>query len=143
MKEKEIILKRELVFQKSSGELWGAYPWLDLLSEEDRNGYVNDNLDLNVYTDSYTDANSKDISIKEMKKLIAEAEKAGANYIQIDYHCDHEEYNVYGSKITVPEPVEKEDIMRKVRLGKKMALAGKIRNLQTQIEVLKKQQEVI
>jgi hypothetical protein len=143
MEEKEIVLKREVVFQKSSGELWGVYPWLDLLKEEDKNAWQDDKLDLNIYTDSYTHADSKDIPIKEMKKLIVEAENAGANYIQIDYHCDHEEYDIYGSKITLPEPLEEEKILNKIRISKKMALAGKIRNLQAQIKELKRQQEVI
>lgn len=142
MEEKEIILKRKVVFQGNSEELYGAYPFRKLLTKKEFERY-NEYCDISVYTDSYTDANSRDISIEDMKALIKKAEDAGANYIQIDYHCDHEEYDIYGSLITRPTKEEDEEIKRVKRVGEKMKISGRIRNLEAQIEELKKQNEKI
>tara|TARA_R110000851_G_scaffold152826_3_gene294629 strand:- start:12 stop:359 length:348 start_codon:yes stop_codon:yes gene_type:complete len=92
----EINLKRKIVFEQSSEELYDAFNRKFLNKEE----IESDNEHYNVYTDSDTDSDARDISIEDMKELIQKAEDAGANFIQIDYHCDHSEYNIYGSLIT-------------------------------------------
>lgn len=139
MKEKEIILKRKVVFEQSSEELWGPYPWMQFLNIEEFKAWQKDKLDLHIYTDSYTDAESKDIPIVIMKALIKKAEDAGANYIQIDYHCDHEEYDIYGSQITRATEDEVEEQKRKERVSEKMKISGAIRGLEAKIKELKKQ----
>jgi len=78
-----------------------------------------------------------------MKVLIQKAEDAGANYIQIDYHCDHEEYEVYGSLLTRASQVEKEKIEQKERISKKLKVLGRIRGLEAEIGKLKREFEII
>lgn len=136
MKSKKYILKRKVVFEKSSEELWGAYPWLPLISKQEGDEYINSELDLYIKTDIDTNSKTKDIPIKDIKNLITEAEKAGANYIQIDWNCDHQEYDIYGSKVTVPSSEELKNILKKERISRNMAISGRIRKLQKEIENL-------
>lgn len=140
--EKEIWLKRKVVFEGRSEELYGTYPFHQFLTkaEIDRDSK---HCDIDVYPDSYTDAEAKDISIEAMKVLIQKAEDAGANYIQIDYHCDHEEYEVYGSLLTRASQVEKEKIEQKERISKKLKVLGRIRGLEAEIGKLKREFEII
>lgn len=39
------------------------------------------------------------ISIKALRELLQRAEDNGSTHVSIDYHCDHDEYDVYGFKI--------------------------------------------
>jgi len=134
----EIILNRKVVFEEQSKELWGAYPWYKFLTKDEIKRYENDDEGIDVYPDSYTNAESKDIPIEWMKKLIEKAEKAGANYIQIDYHCDHEEYDIYGSLITRKSDEEVEKYKKDKSVSEKMKVLGYIRALEVELEKLKK-----
>ena len=138
MEEKEIILKRKVVFEGNSGELYGTYPFRKFLTKEEIER-DDEHCDVDVYTDSYTDADSKDILIEDMKALIKKAEDAGANYIQIDYHCDHEEYEIYGSLITRATEDEINEKKRKEAVSEKMKICEQIRGLEAKLEELKKQ----
>lgn len=141
MREKEIVLKRKVVFEGQTEELWGIYPFIQFLNKKELKDYDDDILDLYIRTDSYTNAESKDIPIEDLKRLIQQAEDAGANYIQIDYHPDHENYEIYGSILSRPTPEEDEDRKKKERVSKQMTIAGKIRGLEEEIKKLKKEQK--
>ncbi len=39
------------------------------------------------------------ISIEALKKIINKIEATGATHVAIDYHCDHDEYDIYGFKV--------------------------------------------
>lgn len=138
MKEKELVLKREVVFEESTEELWGSYPYLQFLTAEEFKAWKNDKLDINISTDTYTNAESKDIPIQWMKLMIEKAERAGANFIQIDYHCDHEEYDVYGSKLTLPTPEDEAKRKEKERKKKEAQIDSQIKRLQEQMDRLKR-----
>lgn len=36
------------------------------------------------------------IKIEKIKNILSELEKKGCNYVSIDYHCDHDEYEIFG-----------------------------------------------
>ena len=132
----EIVLKRKVVFKESSKELWGPLPWYKLLTKKEISRDRKEG-DVDVYTDSNTNSDAIDIPIEDMKALIQKAEDAGANYIQIDYHCDHEEYDIYGSLITRPT---EEEVAKRVSEEKKIFEKQKqdaIKRLQYQIVQVK------
>jgi hypothetical protein len=39
------------------------------------------------------------IKIDELRKILTNIENSGCNYVSIDYHCDHEEYEFYGADV--------------------------------------------
>ena len=45
-------------------------------------------------------------SIEKLRKILDDLEQNGCNYVSIDYHCDHEEYNFYGVNLHVATQVE-------------------------------------
>tara|TARA_R110000772_G_scaffold17946_3_gene50000 strand:+ start:147050 stop:147454 length:405 start_codon:yes stop_codon:yes gene_type:complete len=132
----EIKLKRKVVFEESSEELWGAYPWFQFLTKGEIKRY-NDDCDVDVIIDSETNGESKDIPIEDLKALIQKAEDAGANFIQIDYHCDHEEYDVYGSLVTRATEGELQELVTKENEQKEKEKQARIKHLQEEIEQLK------
>lgn len=93
-----IKLKREIVFEQSSDELYSKH--LEAFATEEELEVWREDYELDVVIDIDTDSEAEDIPIEEMKALIQRAEDAGANFISIDYHCDHIEYDIYGSKIS-------------------------------------------
>jgi len=132
----EIILNRKVVFEGQSEELYGSYPWRKFLTKKEIER-DDEECDVDVYTDSYTDSDSKDIPIEDIKALIQKAEDAGANYIQIDYHCDHEEYEIYGSHISRKTKKEVDKYNKVKSVSEKMKKMGKIRALEAELKNLK------
>ena len=47
------------------------------------------------------DFQNSPIKIETLKQILLELEKNGCNYVSIDYHCDHIEYEVYGVDVHV------------------------------------------
>jgi len=138
--EKKVHLKRESVYAEESKELWGAYRWFDILSEDEINEYKHDDLDLDIHVENDIPFVSEayDISISLMKEFIEKAENAGSNYVKIDWDGHHQTYHVSGSKIsrmTDDEIKEKEKIKR---IRKKMQISGEISGLEYKIKQLKK-----
>jgi hypothetical protein len=134
-KEIEIKLKREVVFEEASDELYDVMEHYFGTKEEIEQ--YQESCDVIATVDTYTNSDSKDIPIKDMKELIQRAEDAGANFIQIDYHCDHEEYEVYGSKITrldeeaiIKLEKKKADKAEMVRLDKIKVLKDRLAKLE-------------
>ena len=130
----EIKLKREIVFEGNSEELYGIFA--DRFStKEERDKYE---YEIDAYTDNDTDSEARDIPIEDMKALIQKAEDAGANFISIDYHCDHEEYDIYGSKISRISDIDVIKEKKKQAIAEALKKKDKIRNLEDQIAELKK-----
>jgi len=136
-KDLEIKLKREIVFEDNSEELYDVMVRYFGTKEEIKR--YNDSCDVVATVDTYINSEAKDIPIQVMKDLIQKAEDAGANFIQIDYHCDHEEYEVYGSKITRLDEAEILKIKKKKVLLTKKQNEETITNLQASIDKLVKE----
>ena len=67
------------------------------------------------------------------KQIIIEAEKAGCNYLSIDYNCDHPDYTFYGLDV---HPASKEEINfieNKEKKEEKEDYAQKLRNQASEI----------
>ena len=131
----EVRLKRKIVFEDTSEELWGVYPYRKLITKKELSTYENDGGD--VYTSSDTDSEARDIPIEDMKALIQKAEDAGANFIQIDWHCDHDEYNIYGSLITRATDEENADYEEAQVIKKQLEKEREIKQLEAKLLKLK------
>ena len=132
----EIKLKREIVFEESSRELYSVY--IEEFATKKEFKKWEDDYDGDAEVDGYINSEASDIPIKEMKDLIQKAEDAGANFISIDYHCDHVEYDIYGSKIT---RISDGDVLKekeKKAISEGLKKKAKIKNLEEQIAELKK-----
>jgi len=62
---------------------------------------------------SYDDYYATPIPIGVMKAHIDKVEKKGANFVSIDWHCDHGEYEIHGLKLKRETKDEKERAIEK------------------------------
>ena len=93
MEELEIKVKAKKVFKKSSDHLPSLETEKFATKEElENNEYVS----LSFEGNEVYQTESRIIPIEAIKQLIEEAEASGANFVAIDFHCDHQEYDVYG-----------------------------------------------
>ena len=77
------------------------------------------------------------VSIDNMRKALDEFEKQGANYVNIDFHCDHNEVEVTGV-IFGRSTQEEIDAYTKEKLDQKDAQKAKeIARLQAEIDRIK------
>ena len=85
-------------------------------------------------------ANSSEVSIDKFRKILDRAEESGATHVAIDYHHDHDEYEIYGFKM---ERATEEDILDNEKLiTSSLEIENSIQDLKYQIRLLedKKQQ---
>lgn len=98
------------------------------------------NWDSNDRYEVIQDANYLDggmVSIENMRKALDEFEKQGANYINVDFHCDHNEVEVTGV-IFGKSTQEEIDAYIKEELAQKEAKKEKeIARLQAEIDRIK------
>lgn len=93
MEELEIKVKAKKVFDKSSDYLPSLETEKFATKEElENNEYVS----LSFEGNEIYQSEARIIPIEIIKQLIDEAEANGANFVAIDYHCDHVEYDIYG-----------------------------------------------
>jgi len=77
------------------------------------------------------------VSIENMRKALDEFEKQGANYVNVDFHCDHNEVEVTGV-IFRKSTQEEVDFYLKEKLDQKETLKAKeIARLQAEIDKIK------
>jgi hypothetical protein len=132
----EIKVKRKLVFAGEASEIdFRKYDYFSTKEEKKKFEYIR-TVDIDEGEDE-SNLMSYEIEIGLMKKMIQEAEDKGANFVSIDYHCDHIGYEVYGLKITratSEEEAEQEDTEAKkkedIRLSKIKVLKEKLLKLE-------------
>ncbi len=97
MEDLEIKITREHYISESTRQL------SDLLTEQ----FVTSD-EVNSHEYIYTSSIDKNecrlsdasmISIEDLKKIIKKVEDTGATHVAIDYHCDHDEYDIHGFKV--------------------------------------------
>ena len=77
------------------------------------------------------------VSIENMRKALDEFEKQGANYVNVDFHCDHNEVEVTGV-IFCKSTQEEVDNYTKEKLDQKTTQKAKeIARLQAEIDRIK------
>lgn len=138
----EIKVNRKIVFRESTDYLPDLKAQYFATKEEIKNAdYVDiSNLDKNDCSrdekgDSFCDAVELPISI--LKEVIEKAEKAGANFIAVDFHCDHIEYDIYGFQVARATPAELEMEKQKSVNKKKADKEAQIQELETKLKKLK------
>lgn len=134
MEELEIKVKAKKVFNKSSDHLPSLETEKFATKEElENNEYVS----LSFEGNEVYQTEARIIPIEAIKQLIEEAEASGANFVAIDFHCDHKEYDVYGylvEKMTEAEIAVVEAI--KIKKNKKFK-EQQIKLLEEKIQKLK------
>lgn len=133
--ELEVSAKAKKVFEENSDYISDLQKEVIATKEElDKYEYVSLSFEGdNVYL---TDGNI--IPIQKLKELIERAEASGANFVAIDYHSDHDEYEVYGYYVERMTQDEIDVIDAIKAENTKKANEAKIKRLEEQIEKLKR-----
>jgi hypothetical protein len=93
MDELKIKVKAKKVFSKSSDYLPSLETAMFATKEELE---TNEHVYLSFQGNEVYQSEAQIIPISAIKQLIEEAEASGANFVTIDFHVDHLEYDVYG-----------------------------------------------
>ena len=130
MEDLEIKVKSKTVFRESSDEVRHLQTEMFATKEElEKYEYLYLTFDDNkVYQ-----TEAAIIPIQKIKELIDKAEASGANFVAIDYHCDHGEYDVYGYHVERMTQEEIDALEAKKAENKKTINEAKIKQLEEQI----------
>jgi hypothetical protein len=85
----------------------------DILGSEKTSELYDDEFGVNTIHKGSEYCDSLPVKIEELKKVIEKFEKAGCNYISIDYNCDHPDYIFYGVDVHKATEEEIEEINNK------------------------------
>jgi len=107
--------------------------YLATTEELSKDEYVN----IKFNGDDVYASDSQIIPIVELKKLIEKVENAGANFIAIDFHTDHLEYDILGYRISRMTDNEVQVVKQMKLLEKEKSKLFKIQELENQIALLK------
>ena len=77
------------------------------------------------------------VSIENMRKALDEFEKQGANYVNVDFHCDHNEVEVTGIIYSRSTDDEITSFIKSEEEKKENAKAEHIAKLEAEIERIK------
>ena len=77
------------------------------------------------------------ISIENMRKTLDKFEKQGANYVNVDFHCDHNEVEVTGIIFGRSTQEEIDAYIKEELLQKEAKKEKEIARLQSEIERIK------
>ncbi|CAB4175335.1 hypothetical protein UFOVP1247_112 [uncultured Caudovirales phage] len=99
-------------------------------------------LDWDIHSDTKTlgDILYSDAGLVKIEDLIAalvELNSKGANYVACDWHCDHQELEVYGVEFRLSTPEEATVYIAKRDQYKKESDEVKIKRLEEQLKTLK------
>lgn len=99
-------------------------------------------LDWDIHSDTktlgdilYSDAGL--VKIEDLISALVELNSKGANYVACDWHCDHQELEVYGVEFRLSTPEEVAEYIAKRDKYKKESDEAKIKRLEEQIKTLK------
>lgn len=77
------------------------------------------------------------VNIDKMIEKLQEMKQAGANYASIDYHCDHQEYDIYGVNFQVASDIEIQEHKAKIEKRKQSKKDAEIADLEKKLQSLK------
>jgi hypothetical protein len=105
-------------------------------SEEDLGLDWDHHSDSKTFGDTlYSDAGL--VKIEELISTLVELNSKGANYVACDWHCDHQELEVYGVEFRLATPEEVATYIAKRDQDKKESDEAKIKRLEEQLKTLK------
>lgn len=77
------------------------------------------------------------VSIDKMIEKLQEMKQAGANYASIDWHCDHQEYDIYGIQYDKASDEEVEEHKANIEKRKEAKKNSEIAELEKKLASLK------
>ena len=77
------------------------------------------------------------VSIENMRKALDEFEKQGANYVNVDFHCDHNEVEVTGVIFRKSTQEEVDNYIKEELAQKEAKKEKEIARLQAEIDRIK------
>lgn len=77
------------------------------------------------------------VKIEELISTLVELNSKGANYVACDWHCDHQELEVYGVEFRLATLEEVAEYIDKRDQHKKESDEAKIKRLEEQLKTLK------
>jgi len=130
--EFQIDVKTKEVFKGSSEYLPDVEFDYFIRSEEKSQISEDDFRCLRFHGDDVYQLDARIIPLQDLKTLIEKAENSGANFVVVDYHVDHFDYNIIGFEITRMD--EKE-----ILVAESLEKAREEKNKQEQIKKLEEQ----
>ena len=77
------------------------------------------------------------ISINDMREILNQLEKDGANYVRVGYHCDHNEVEIEGVNYKPSTQEEIDEHLETVRILEDAKKQARIAQLEAEIDKLK------
>ena len=108
------------------------YTWDELFTEEETDEEFPEEILVNAEYGS----DARPINIDELQKLIDELKEKGCTHVEIDYHCDHLNYDLYGYEIRRATKEELEAETKKEEESIKKRKEKEIENLKNKIKDL-------
>lgn len=81
------------------------------------------------------------VSITQLIARLKEMQTKGANYVGCDWHCDHQELDLYAYKLSASNPDEIENEIKSIQNLKTAKKEHEIAELEKRLEILKKDLE--
>lgn len=131
----EVKVTREIVFEESTDHLDSLKTDMFATKEEKETSEYQYTTDIDN-GEVYLEATEVEISV--MRKLLDKAEKAGGNFVSIDFHGDHGEYDVYGLKLERASVEVVDADIEEERIAKEGKRQQKISELEAELKELKK-----
>jgi len=133
MDEFKISVKGNIVYEKSS-------EYLPILEEEHFATKEEREMFSYLYVEYIDDVyfSSSPIPIGILKKMIEEAEAAGANFVSVNHHSDHDQYEVCGYNFERASDEDNSALELERRLANEEAKNKRIKELEDELAKLKK-----
>ena len=102
----------------------------DLFGEKQVNEIYEDGHPSDFIIDN-SSSNQYQMSIEYLETILAELKAKGANYVSIDYNCDHPDYTFNGYSIneSTKEEIDEKELLLKLQMEKQAKRADLLRQL--------------
>ena len=122
---------KRFIEQIYSKEIYG---WDEFFTEEEADDDYPETIEVDM--PQWGGADASPIKIEEMQEMIQTLKDKGCTHVEIDYHCDHLEYEVYGYQMRKATEKEVQDETNKRKESIKEENSKKIKQLQWKIKKL-------
>ena len=130
----ELKITRKLVYEKSTDELDFVIT-KKFATASERKKYECIFPSMIDDGEIYLDATMVPIDI--IRKMLDQAESKGANFVSIDFHCDHDEYDIYGLKVERASADKIDEARSSEMILNEARKEAEIRKLEEQIRKIK------
>jgi len=130
---KTVNLKANFVGQQSTTHLTEELRE-DFFSKAEMEAHMEDYVDIDLKTNLSDCYNL--VSIDKVLTMLNELKSNGATHVNIDFHCDHDEYNIYGFEVYSEAEKDEAERLAKEEAARKALVQKKIAKLQKDLEKL-------